>query len=133
MIQFLYQGGHGSHGPRAQALSNVTPGSRCGDMATTRATQVPGLQTLAFWGHGDSYRLCGKTPRELHEVIKDWKKVNPGLNTVELITTTPSGGSVSFRGDIAVRANEVVRDHPIRQWTMNYGYFNTLRNHLGTV
>jgi len=213
MIQFLYQGGHGSHGPRAQALANVTPGSRCGDIATTRATQIPGLQTLAFWGHGDSYRLCGKTPRELHELIKDWKKLNPGLNTVELITcnarhstvgdpyanqlksgigfrsslrgmkikalpttvtgrrnawsillaetsfnswvyitapgmddsllmqaktlidftTTPSGGSVSFRGDIAVRANEVVRDHPNRQWTMNYGYFNTLRNHLGTV
>ena len=86
MIQFLFQGGHGSHGPRAQALSSVTPGSRSGDINNTKAVEIKGLDTLAFWGHGDSFKLCGKTPRELHEIIKSWKKLNDGLKTVELIT-----------------------------------------------
>lgn len=213
MIQFLFQGGHGSHGPRAQALSNATPGSRVGDIATTKAVAIQGLDTLAFWGHGDSSRLCGKTAKELHDVIKDWKQLNDGLNTVEIITcnarhctsgdpyatqlkatigfrsslkgltikalpttvtgknnawsillaetnfkswvyitapgandsllmqaktlidfeTSPTGGSVSYRGDIATRADNTVRTNPTRQWTMNYGYFNTLRAHLGVV
>ncbi|WP_102226538.1 hypothetical protein [Acidimangrovimonas sediminis] len=213
MYQILYQGGHGSHGPRAQALANVTPGAQCGDIATTPARPVQGLTTLAFWGHGDSFQLCNKSAREIHEVIKEWKAVNPGLGTVEIITcnarhcttgdsfanqlkhgigwrsslkgltikalpTTvggkrnawsillaetirnswvyitapgatdsllmeansliqyekmPSGGLRSFNGDIAMRADKVVREHPMRQWTMNYGYMNTLRAHLGVV
>ena len=212
MIQFLYQGGHGSHGPRAQALAALSPGSRCGDIQTTQPVAIPGLDTLVFWGHGDKYKLCGKTPRELHDVIKAWKAVNPGLNTVELITcnarhaatgdpfakqlkdgiglmsslrglkikalptfvggrnnawsillaetnsntwcyiTAPGAndsllmqakslidvdqgpnGMVSYRGNIATRADAVVRAHPNRQWTMNYGGFNTLRAHLSAV
>ena len=39
----------------------------------------------------------------------------------------------SFKGDIAVRANQVVRDNPNRKWTMNYGYFNMLRRNLVTI
>lgn len=180
---------------------------------TTNPAVVPNLDTLAFWGHGDSSKLCGKTPRELHEVIKAWKSHNAGLKTVEIITcnarhasggdpfvkklksgigfrsslrgltikalpttvtgknnawsillaetnhkswvyvTAPgatdallmeasslinfqrnvNGGLSSFWGDIAKRADQMVRDNPNRQWTMNYGYFNTLRAHLGVV
>ncbi len=213
MVQFLFQGGHGSHGPRAQALSTVTPGSRCGDINTTNPTTIQGLDTLAFWGHGDSQKLCDKTPTQLFEIIKSWKNRNSGLKTIELITcnarhttsgdpfanrlkskfgilsgtrgmvvkalpvtvsgkrnawsillaetvfnswcyvTAPgtddsllmqasslitfqrnaTGGLVSYRGDIAKRADEMVRANPQRQWTMNYGYFNTLRAHLGVV
>jgi hypothetical protein len=212
MVQFLFQGGHGSHGPRTQALSNATPGSRCGDIDTTNASAITGLDTIAFWGHGDSMKLCGKTAREIHEVVKAWKALNPGLNTIEIITcnarhasagdpfasqlkhgigmfsslhgmkikalpTSVSGrnnawsillaetnhnswcyitapgaddsqlmkattlinydpgpkGSISYRGDIATKANRIVSENPTRQWTMNYGYFNTLRACLGTV
>lgn len=213
MYQILYQGGHGSHGPRAQALANVTPGAQCGDIATTQPKKVTGLNTLAFWGHGDPFKLCGKTAREIHEIIKAWKALNPDLKTVEIITCNarhctngdsfanqlkngigwgsslrgltikalptavggkrnawsillaetvsnswvyitapgasdamlmeansliqfekmPNGGMKSFNGDIAMRANNVVREHPMRQWTMNYGYMNTLRAHLGVV
>ena len=46
---------------------------------------------------------------------------------------TQDGRLVSFRGDIAQRADKTVRDNPQRQWTMNYGYFNTLRSCLGKV
>jgi len=212
MVQFLYQGGHGSHGPRAQALAGFTPGSSVSDV-TVAATAVPGLDTLAFWGHGDSLRLCGKTVEELRTLIAAWKKRNSGLKTIEIITCnarhctagdpyasrlkssfgimsgtsglkvkgmpttvtgknnawsillaetvhnswvyitapgvddkmlmvanslvqfqrTADGKLVSFKGDIAERANQLVKEHPDRQWTMNYGYLNTLRSHLVQV
>jgi len=86
MIQFLFQGGHGSHGPRAQALANITPGSRYGDIDITKASAIPGLHTLTFWGHGDSGKLCGKSPNEIHTIIKAWKRVNGGLKTIEILT-----------------------------------------------
>ena len=43
------------------------------------------------------------------------------------------GGLSSYRGDIATRADETVRANPAREWTMNYGYFNTLRSNLVLV
>lgn len=213
MIQFLFQGGHGSHGPRAQSLASVSPTSRCGDIASTQPSAVPGMHTLTFWGHGDSFKLCGQTADQIFSLIKGWKKLNSGLKTIEIITcnarhavggipfvnqlkskfgllsgtsgmvvkalpvtvtgknnawsillaetnfkswcyvTAPGaddrllmeasslitfeknarGGTVCYRGDIAARANQVVREHPQRQWTMNYGYFNTLRANLVSV
>ncbi len=48
-------------------------------------------------------------------------------------TKNATGGTVCYRGDIAVRADQMVRANPTRQWTMNYGYFNTLRACLGKV
>lgn len=212
VIQFLYQGGHGSHGPRAQALANVTR-SKCGDIATTVPDAIEGLNTLAFWGHGDKQKLCGKSAEEIFTIVKAWKRLNPSLNTVEIITcnarhasagdpfanqlkskfgimsgtrgmvvkalpvtvtgkhnawsillaetvhnswcyitapgatdqllmvansliqfeTNARGGLSSYRGDIATRADKVVRADPTRQWTMNYGYFNTLRCALVVV
>jgi hypothetical protein len=213
MIQFLYQGGHGSHGPRTQALASITAGSRCGDINETEPSAIAGLDTLTFWGHGDSNKLCDKTPSELRTIIAAWRKLNKSISTIEIITcnarhctagtgyasqlkakfgimsgtsgltvkalpvtvtgkinawsillwepnfdswcyvtapgkddtllmkaTTlvqyeikPDGGMICFKGDMAKRADQVVRDHPDRKWTMNYGYLNTLRYQLGTV
>lgn len=49
--------------------------------------------------------------------------------------TNQNGGLVSYRGDIAKRADEMVRTQPAlnRKWTMLYGPFRTLRAYLGTV
>lgn len=212
MIQFLFQGGSGSHGPRAQALSSVTAGSKVADI-TTAPKAVTGLDTLAFWGHGDQFKLCGNSVNDMRTVISGWKNLNSGLKTIEIITcnarhcsagdpfakrlkssfgimsgtrglkvkalpttvtgktnawsillaepgfrswvyitapgktdsllmqantliqfqTNATGGLVSFKGDIAQRADKVVREHRDRKWTMNYGYFNTLRAHLSNV
>jgi hypothetical protein len=212
MVQFLYQGGYGSHGPRAEALAAVTHGSKVSEVSS-KASAVQDLDTLTFWGHGDSHQLCGQGVDEIHSVIQAWKKLNPGLKTVEIITCnarhalngdpfatrlknsfgywsgtsditlkalpttvtgknnawsillaetihkswvyvtapglddkllmeasslirfeeTASGGKVSYRGDIATRADQAVRNNPNRSWTMNYGYFNTLRACLGRV
>ena len=45
----------------------------------------------------------------------------------------PSGGAESFNGDMAAKADRIVRETPDREWTMNYGYFNALRNNLVVV
>lgn len=215
MIQFLFQGGHGSHEPRARALATLIPGSEVNDV-NAKAVARAGLDTLTFWGHGDSSRLCGKTVEEIRSVIKAWKALNAGLVTVEILTcnarhctsgdpyatrlknsfgilsgargvkvkalpttvtgknnawsillaetihnswvyiTAPGiddkllmqansliqfedyeeGGQTkkrSFRGDIAQRADQMVRANPDRQWTMNYGYLQTLRAHLAAI
>ena len=224
MIQFLYQGGYGSHGPRTEALVEVTPSSACGAINDTKPEAKDGLDTLAFWGHGDAYGLCGLKLDEIHDVIASWKKVNKGLKTIEIITcnarhcsggdafaerlkmrfalslagvvrdgvrsgtrglvvkalpvnvggknpawsillwepefnswcyvtapgvtdkelhqaanlvkfeTDPKTlGSRCFRGDIAIRANTVTREHKDRKWTMNFGYLPSLRAQLGVV
>ncbi len=70
MIQIHYQGGFKSHQPRAHALAAVTAGSRFDDIDATRPAAIADLDTLVFRGRGDATRLCGKTPRELHDLIK---------------------------------------------------------------
>lgn len=211
MIHLLYTADHAN---RATALAAANPGSRHGLIDTTKPAAIQGLDTLSFWGHGDQWKLCNKTPDELVRLIGQWKALNATLKTVELITCnarhcvggdayanrvknglhgflsstrditvkalpttvsgklnafsillaetntkswvyvtapgaddkllmqaqsliqyerTQDGRLVSFRGDIAQRADKTVRDNPQRQWTMNYGYFNTLRSCLGKV
>ena len=174
-----------------------------------KARKIMNLKTLVFWGHGDQFGFCGMKPDKAIEVIKDWKKHNSGLKTVELITcnarhctsgdafansvrhglhrgfmnsgrditvkalpvavggkmnafsillaepnfkswayitapgtddtemqkvnkmmsfeTTADGRSVSYRGDLAIKADKLAREHARRNWTLNYGYMSTLR------
>lgn len=195
------------HAKRATSLASATPGSRHGEISATVPGAVTGLDTLTFWGHGDSFKLCGKNASDIVKVISKWKSKNSKIKTVELITcnarhcsggdsfanqvkskfgimsgtrgitlkalpvtvtgknnawsillaetntkswvyvtapgtddkmlmsasglinftTNATGGLASFNGDIAKRADETVRTNPDRKWTMNYGYFNTLR------
>lgn len=58
----------------------------------------------------------------------DDKEMFKGAN--QITSHVVSGRTVSFRGDIAQRADAIVRANPDRKWTMNYGYFNTLRGNL---
>ena len=54
------------------------------------------------------------------------------LDAAALIQLDDSGQS-AFHGDIAQRADEMVRAHPDRKWTMTYGYFGDLRRSLVVV
>lgn len=99
MIQILYGTGslyledkeHGvhqgsaDHETRAKALSAVTPGSNCGPVTMT-AIQKPDLDTLTYWGHGDAMKFCGFAANDFVANVSMWKKLNPGLKTVEIIT-----------------------------------------------
>jgi len=55
------------------------------------------------------------------------------LKTLMTFDTTAEGRSVSYRGDVAKRAVDLTRNHKDRKWSINYGYFNTLRRNLVTV
>jgi hypothetical protein len=205
VIQILYAA---DHTERGLALCQAVPGSFA-SLVTTTPIQKPGLDTLTFWGHGDIARLCGLVVDDFVTLVKNWAKVNSGLQTVEIITCNsrhaPSGfdgyaqgvmrglragvlsstrsvvvkalpvnvgGSLNafsillahapnkswcyvtapgptdalmFQGanqvkdeaakagyDLALAATKVVRQTD-RRFTLNYGYFNTLRAQLGVV
>ena len=86
----LFEGKPGakdSHEERAKGLAAVTANCQYGNIDTTAAKKLtPDLETLIFWGHGDSTSLCGKSVTDLCKVIVEWKKVNPKLKTIEVIT-----------------------------------------------
>jgi hypothetical protein len=208
MIQILYDA---KHSVRARALAAIEAGASH-NLIDMVATTKPKLDTLVLWGHGDNYGLCGKNATQMAKIISAWKKLNPQLNTVELITcnarhfvgrtdsyvnqlkrslrsgfrsstrnikvkalpVTVSGSQNAwsillaepntkswcyvtapgikdelmwvaaklikynidgsdFHGDIALRADKVVRENPTRKWTMNYGSYKTLRRNLAAV
>lgn len=69
---------------------------RAEQLATTYATtavsvtqppkKVASLTSIVFWGHGDIKKFCNLTPDEFVALIYAWRKLNPGLNTVEMMT-----------------------------------------------
>ena len=82
-IVILYEG---DHEERAQELNNSLVNSSEKLPVEAPARTVVGLKTLILWGHGDEYVLCGKNDREIFELIKAWRKLNPYLRTVEILT-----------------------------------------------
>ncbi|MEE4204693.1 MAG: hypothetical protein V2I39_00270 [Erythrobacter sp.] len=78
--------GEPDHKKRAEALAVRAPDVALHGQIDMVPKAVPGLETLVLWGHGVPAKFCGKTPREIHEVIKGWKKLNPGLKVAELLS-----------------------------------------------
>jgi hypothetical protein len=91
MLQILYQGPDDwhpddSHENRASRLAKTVKGSKY-DLVEAKAVRREGLDTLVFWGHSSgNSKLCDKTPSEIAQIVKKWKRVNPGLTTVETLT-----------------------------------------------
>lgn len=206
MIQVLYAQ---DHTDRGVALAGAIPGGQ-GSLVTTPPVTRQGLHTLTIWGHGDIVRLCGMVAEDIVTLVRGWKKLNPDLKTVEIVTCntrhapaghdpysrsvvrglrsgfrsktrdivvkalpTNVGGSVNafsillahapnrswcyvtapgpddskmFEGanlvkgeanelgyDLAQAGDTIARRHTDRRFTLNYGYFNTLRAQLGVV
>lgn len=88
MIHILYQNDHLA---RAQALAAVN-GCQSSEV-NTPPRAIPNLDTLVFWGHGDILKLCTKTPAEIKQIVRDWKVLNGGLKTVEVITCNARHGT----------------------------------------
>lgn len=55
-----------------------------------------------------------------------------GANLITSYVDKRDGKKKDFKGDIAERANQVLKDsaNQDRKWSMTYGYFNTLRANL---
>lgn len=75
------------HRDRATVLATLYGGMLL-DSPTLRRNphSVDGLETIIFWDHGSSDRFCGMTPPEMAETVKAWKKKNPTLDAIEIIT-----------------------------------------------
>jgi hypothetical protein len=54
--------------------------------------------TLSIWGHGDEIYLAGMLDVELGMLIQNWKKQNPSLKTVDLITCNAQHNSQPLSG-----------------------------------
>ena len=72
------------HPERARALAKTVkePASRLDQ----NNIPVSGDTTLTIWGHGDQRRLADLTAPELIQYLKAWKKKNPKLTTIEIVT-----------------------------------------------
>lgn len=52
----------------------------------TKPKSVSGLDKLVFWGHGDTGKFCTLTASDFVAYVGEWRKKNPGLKTVEMLT-----------------------------------------------
>ncbi len=83
MIQILHDN---THMTRAKVLAQtITTDAEYASIDTQAKSNA--ITTIIFWGHGDSYGLCGKTDDKLTEIIQKWHKKNKStLKTIEIIT-----------------------------------------------
>ena len=95
MIQIFY--GDENHKSRCIALSGATPGSEV-TSATSPAKKDPRvIDTLTFWGHGDSHHFCNLNASAFVSTVKDWKKMNPSIKTLEIITCNSRHGTTESK------------------------------------
>ena len=73
------------HRKRAELLAQTYNGV-AHKISDTVPVKVPGVTTISFWGHGDAASFCHKSPQEFLDVVSAWKKVNPQIDTVEMIS-----------------------------------------------
>jgi hypothetical protein len=73
------------HKARAEGLAAV-----CGDRyckPITKPIKAPTvITTLTVWGHGDQTEFCNMSATEFTKFILAWKKLNPKLKTIEILT-----------------------------------------------
>ena len=82
-IIILYEGDHEA---RAETL-RISLINKAKTVAVTANPYFEaGLETLMFWGHGDKDALCGKPSEEIIRIIRAWKTLNKGLQTIEILT-----------------------------------------------
>lgn len=89
--------GTGDHEARAKALAAVIS-AHCSPI-NGPAIQKPGLDTIILWGHGDPEALCGLSADAMVTKMAEWKKWNPLLKTIEIITCNArhsTGGDLAY-------------------------------------
>ncbi len=136
-VEFITCNAHHSTGQMSPFAVAVKRGLGVGFRSSTRNITVKALPANPGGSHNAFSILLADCS------TKSWCYVTgPGANDAimqegaKLIQYHDVGGrSVSFKGNIAERANQVLSspDHERRQWTMNYGSFKTLRASLVAV
>lgn len=111
MIQILC--GDAGHKARCSALSGANGGASVA-MASGPAfdKKVMRIDTLTFWGHGDSSTFCGLSAKDFVKKVKEWKKWNPTINTVEIITCNSRHGT-----ELSQRVNGEIEKSWVKSYT----------------
>lgn len=116
--------------------SKIKSGLRMGFLHGTAGIKVKALP-VTVTGKRNAFSILLAEPN-----YKSWAYITaPGTNDGPMMEAQnlirydagQNGGAVPYQGDLAVKANKVARDHPVRNWTVNFGYFNTLRSCLVDV
>ncbi len=76
--------GEDDHEVRAKALATTYNTTAVG--VDSKPTKVKNLDTLVFWGHGETSKFCGLTSDAFLDLVASWKKVNSNLHTIEILT-----------------------------------------------
>jgi hypothetical protein len=76
--------GNDDHEVRARALA--TSYSTTAQSIESGPAKEDGLDTLVFWGHGNVTHFCDRTPDEFLDLVASWKKLNPKLTALEVLT-----------------------------------------------
>lgn len=82
-IAILYEADHDT---RAVALQASLANRATAYPVLTQPCKQAGLRRLIFWGHGDEKALCGRTPADIHRIIKEWRQLNDTLEHIEILT-----------------------------------------------
>jgi hypothetical protein len=100
-------------GPEHEAKARVLarPGEEVLQLDKNKAGKLKaGDTTLTVWGHGDSRRndFCGLTSAQFAIYVLKWKRANPQLKTVEIITcdTQHADGSMTSYANRVVKLGE---------------------------
>ena len=76
--------GEDDHEVRAKSMAAAYGTTAASIKAKPKA--IAGLDKLVFWGHGDTSRFCTLKAADFVLLVGEWRKINPGLTTVEMLT-----------------------------------------------
>jgi hypothetical protein len=76
--------GNDDHEVRARALA--TTYSTTARSIDSGPIEEDDLETLVFWGHGYPTEFCDRTPDAFLDLVASWKKLNPKLKELEMLT-----------------------------------------------
>lgn len=106
------------HQARAQALANAVGESAYDLELLAQSNDGIGAlscsdKTLTIWGHGGPEDFCGLIDIECVVLIKNWKKANSALKTVELVTCDAQHAArptVGYGRRVAAAVQDTYRD-----------------------
>ncbi len=86
--------GEDDHEKRARALA--TTYLTVAQSIKTAPSKRLNLETLVFWGHGNPAAFCGLDSTKFVDLIAAWKKLNPSLKTIEILTCNARHRQVGY-------------------------------------
>ncbi len=104
------------HQDRAEALAKTNKERAIDIHSLQKEPAGKGIQsircpdsTLTIWGHGDAKTFCELSNAEFGVLLKNWKKLNPELKIVEIVTCNARHNADPF-SSYAVTVAKFVRE-----------------------